>query len=46
MRKQKGVCASGGDEGLEITQGNPHQNRVGLLQGSPKDGSKSLLSLS
>ena len=32
--------------GLEITQGGPHKNRVGLLQGPPKNEGKSMLPLS
>ena len=39
-------CASERVAGLEITQGNLHQNRVGLLQGPPKDKGKSVLPLS
>ena len=45
-RKQEGVCASGGGVGLEITQGDPHENWVDCLQGPPKDGGKSMLPLS
>ena len=43
--KQESVCASGGCTGLEITQGDSHQNRVGLLQGPPKDRGKSVIPL-
>ena len=35
----------GGGAGLEITQGDPHQNPVDLLQGPPRDGGKTLLPL-
>ena len=44
-RKQESVRASGGGAGLEITQGDPNQNRVGLLQGLLEDGGKSMLPL-
>ena len=43
--KQGGVCSFRGGKSLETAQGGPHQNWVGILQGSQEKGAQPVLLL-